>query len=73
MLKITFPESMIGGGCIIENGVARIYSEPNWHRAWQMKKRMCNSFSLRFGVEGFIVEPSVGKEVDIFGLFFHCP
>lgn len=29
MLKITFPESMIGGGCIIENGVARIYSEPN--------------------------------------------
>lgn len=38
-----------------------------------MKKRMCNSFSLRFGVEGFIVEPSVGKEVDIFGLFFHCP
>lgn len=29
MLKITFPESMIGGGGIIENGVARIYGEPN--------------------------------------------
>lgn len=36
-------------------------------------KKICRSLSLRFGVEGFTVELRGGKEVDIFGLFSHCP
>lgn len=37
-----------------------------------MTEKIWNSLSLRFGIEGFLVELRAGKEAEVFGLFFCC-